>query len=167
MPLLKKQPMQAQQKENLRSSYQSYNTYRGDMEQSRQRAGNERDQNLLNNRATMTGNGVKSGGSEWNRTLANVESQYDSKMNDINKGFDDYKNGAEFKALYTDYQDRIQKDSEQVQSYNQKMLAREMQGSTVTPTFDEFVDLEFGDEQKQAAAKTDMNMRRNNERASQ
>jgi len=165
MPLLKPQVTASdiEQKANLRSSYQSYNGYRGDMEQSRQAATNEFESRITASKATMTSKGIKSGGNDWNNTLAAVQAKRDTDMKAIDDDFEKYKGGSEYRALLDDYESKIGTDLDKARSYNQNLVQMEMQGSALTPTFDEYVDSQFGDEQQQASVKKTMSMRRQNE----
>jgi len=169
MPLLKNQitPVNVEQKANLRSSFDSYNGYRGDMEQARQKSNEKYATDLSTEKAMLTSQGTQQGSPAWNNTLAQVERNKDDRLHEIDNEFDNYKKGAEYKLLYSDYTERVLKSNENAQSYNQKLIAMDMQGSALTPSFDEYVDSQYGSADQQASVKQTMSMRRQNEMRAQ
>ncbi len=165
MALLKNQatPLSLDQESTLRSAFDTYNTYRGDLEQARTDANNRFDTEIKEQKALLTSQGNSPYGRQWNNSLAEVERVREERLQEANKVVDDYKKSSDYSSLYNAYEDRVLKNKDQARSFTQRQLAIDTQGSDLTPSFDEFVDLEFGSDQQRTAAQDVLTMRRRNE----
>ncbi len=122
--------------DKLRSSYDNYNSYRGEMENSRKKAERTFDEDRASASASMLSNNVSRNSPEWDKTMANVTNQYNTAINDAESTFNAYKTGTDYGSMVDAYGAGTAFD--QTNGLSKDIQARSK------PTFDEFFDAQYG-----------------------
>ncbi len=141
----------------LRSAYNNFNTYRGEMENARKSADQKFDKSRLDASATMTSKGIKRNSNEWNAGMADVQRTYDASIAEANTAFEAYKTSAEFKSLESGYESGNVYDATKEVAGLTKDMFKESK-----PSFTEYYDLKYGSESKQNDARQLTTQRKTN-----
>lgn len=146
---------------SLQTDYDSFNKYRGDIEQRRGAAEDKFITERNDKRHDLIQSGLKPGSREYNKQMETVNSSYKSDITGINKDMESFNKSAKVKNLQEFYE-----QSNAFTDTKKEFLTQEDFDNT-RPSFNEFVTGEFGTDQQKSAFEVSQDRRITNLRGIQ
>lgn len=131
---------------SLQTDYDSFNSYRGDIEQKRVQTDDKFIADRNEKRRDLITSGLKPGSREYNKKMEVVNSSYKNEITALDRDMDTFNNSDVVKNLQNFYEESTTFDESKKEFLTQEDFDK------VRPSFNEFVTGEFGTQQQQQDA---------------